>query len=328
MTANGGVNASGQDIAQLVRCFAVELGADGAVFHRPDPLGQAMAAWSAGSTPAEDVVRELAPYGSSALEQAGAFIGRPPAGANGGWLTLAVGAPVRSPSGVEGALLAGFSKPPEQAEDVLQWTASAYAGAAALALRDSEFLRALVRASRYDELTGLLNYAALRRTLEDEVERAERHARPLSCCFVDLDNFKEINDGFGHEFGNRALAASGLALRRVLRVSDSVGRYGGDEFVALMPETGATDAAAVAARIRDAIAARSLEDLGREVSASCGVAGWAPGRSAADLLEDADRALAEAKARGTGVVVSQESPTTSHQAEHRGRFGRAQGLVR
>jgi diguanylate cyclase (GGDEF)-like protein len=113
-----------------------------------------------------------------------------------------------------------------------------------------------------------------------------------------------VNDRFGHQMGNRALRAAGVALTANLRRSDAVGRYGGDEFVVVLPESDAEQAAALAKRLRAAVE-RATEGLtGRRISASVGVCQWDPAWSADELLRRADEALASAKAERAGVVVA------------------------
>jgi diguanylate cyclase (GGDEF)-like protein len=155
-----------------------------------------------------------------------------------------------------------------------------------------------------DGLTGALNYAALRHELDREVARSERHHLSLSCCFIDLDRFKRVNDHHGHLYGSRMLAEVGASLGSGLRSEDTLGRYGGDEFVAILPETNEAAATALAGRLCSAIRATTMIGSFGPIGASIGVAQWQPRSSGEQLLEAADRALRAAKAAGGGTVIS------------------------
>jgi diguanylate cyclase (GGDEF)-like protein len=208
----------------------------------------------------------------------------------------AVGAPIRASSGCRGVLSAGLSREPAVPDQLLLRTASAYAGLAAACLERSEVVSDLMGAARRDGLTGCLNYAGLQRGLEQEIDRCRRHGRSLACCFLDVDGFKLINDRFGHPHGNRVLATVASALSAGVRSSDTVGRYGGDEFVVVLPETDEAAALALVPRLRTAIDAGTRDLPGGPVRVSAGVAQWALGYSGEDLIAAADRALWTAKA--------------------------------
>lgn len=124
----------------------------------------------------------------------------------------------------------------------------------------------------------------------------------MSCGFIDLDGFKGVNDRRGHPHGSRVLARVAKALRQGVRSGDSVGRYGGDEFILLMPDTGLAAALTVAGRMREMIATATLDDHD-PLDASVGVAEWQPGWTADQLLEAANSALLEAKRAGGGLVL-------------------------
>jgi diguanylate cyclase (GGDEF)-like protein len=154
-----------------------------------------------------------------------------------------------------------------------------------------------------DSLTGLPNARAVQDTLKRLVAQASRMVWPLSAVILDLDHFKEVNDTFGHARGDEVLAAIGVALGSIVRESDFVGRYGGEEFVMLLPDTGREAAVGVCERLRTAFADIRLLEGGRNVSASFGVAVFpedAP--DAARLIRNADRALYRAKANGRDRV--------------------------
>ena len=148
-----------------------------------------------------------------------------------------------------------------------------------------------------DPLTGVLNRRAILASLEAELATHARQAQPLSIFMMDLDRFKAINDHFGHSAGDRALIWVATRIGEMLRDGDRLGRYGGDEFLAILPHTGAEQAHAIAARINQAIG----EAAAREAAypgLSIGVAS-APdqGTDAAALIEAADRSLYQGKER-------------------------------
>jgi diguanylate cyclase (GGDEF)-like protein len=154
-----------------------------------------------------------------------------------------------------------------------------------------------------DSLTGLPNARAVQDTLKRVVAQASRMVWPLSAVLLDLDHFKEVNDTFGHARGDEVLAAVGVALGSVVRESDFVGRYGGEEFIILLPDTGRDAAVGVCERLRTAFAEIRVLEGDRSVTASFGVAVFpedAP--DATRLVRNADRALYRAKANGRNRV--------------------------
>jgi diguanylate cyclase (GGDEF)-like protein len=167
-------------------------------------------------------------------------------------------------------------------------------------------LRTLAKAERRaatDELTGLPNARAVQDTLKRLVAQAARSELPLAAVMLDLDRFKALNDDFGHEAGNDVLAAVGRALDSAVRASDFVGRYGGEEFVVLLPDTDADGALALAEKIRRAVSSLQFAAVPRVVTASLGVAALAPDvLDGQTLLRNADRALYAAKEHGRDRV--------------------------
>jgi diguanylate cyclase (GGDEF)-like protein len=153
-----------------------------------------------------------------------------------------------------------------------------------------------------DQLTGLPNARAVQDTLRRLVAQAARMIMPLAAVLFDLDHFKQINDRHGHPKGDEVLASVGATLQATLRESDFVGRYGGEEFIMILPATGREAAVQVADRVREAIA--NIEVLEEEnVTASFGVAVFPDDASdAAQLVRNADRALYRAKANGRNRV--------------------------
>jgi diguanylate cyclase (GGDEF)-like protein len=191
-------------------------------------------------------------------------------------------------------------------------TAGALVGAAAivgaLRRRIDYLLAKLVETARTDELTGLPNRRAFNEELARACARAARSSDPLSLCALDLDHFKNVNDRFGHQVGDEVLAKTAEVLRATLREGDVAARFGGEEFVALLPVTDSATAHAVAERIRAAIAAAPVRPgLGVTVSIGTASATAAADHDASDLVRRADRALYAAKRAGRDQVVTDES---------------------
>jgi len=152
-----------------------------------------------------------------------------------------------------------------------------------------------------DELTGVLNRRGFAIAADPLFAQSRRHARPASVLMVDVDNLKAINDGDGHQGGDEAIKLVARCITSELRLTDVVARRGGDEFVALLPETGGEGAMEVAARIRDSIAAAGGRHVpGRAVvTVSIGIASFPQdGQTLDALIGRADRALYTAKEGG------------------------------
>jgi diguanylate cyclase (GGDEF)-like protein len=167
-----------------------------------------------------------------------------------------------------------------------------------------------------DAKTGLFNARHLREALAGEIDRATRYQRPLSLLVLDLDFLREVNNTYGHLAGDAVLAGIGDVLREQLRSTDLAARFGGEEFVVLLPETPPARAAQLAERIRAAVADRPFE-CGRGIGAvnvtvSIGVASFpSDARGGEDLLDAADAAVYEAKARGRNRVETAHRPTAA-----------------
>jgi diguanylate cyclase (GGDEF)-like protein len=168
--------------------------------------------------------------------------------------------------------------------------------------------RMLAEVSTRDSLTGLYNRWFVLEKIDSELNRALRHGSPVSLLMLDLDHFKRINDTWGHSAGDQVLQSIGKLLRDSCRVYDVPGRYGGEEFCIVLPETQTLNTTVVAERIRQRLAANELPcgDGSIAVTASIGIAGMdSPDGgvlSPAELIDRADRALYAAKNRGRNRV--------------------------
>lgn len=158
----------------------------------------------------------------------------------------------------------------------------------------------------YDPVTGLPNRKATDERLAQEFSRWQRFHQPLSLLIWDIDHFKQINDRFGHQAGDKTLRIVGQTLREGIRAVDFVGRYGGEEFVMLLPGTKLEDALKVAEKLREAVKRRGFNSRGKPVpiTISCGLSCARPGDTQMSLFERADKALYQAKQAGRDRCVS------------------------
>jgi diguanylate cyclase (GGDEF)-like protein len=170
--------------------------------------------------------------------------------------------------------------------------------------------------ARSDPLTGAANRAGIRELLRAGARAWEEDRRPLSIVAIDLDDFKLVNDSCGHEAGDAVLVALARLVRGRIRSSDTLARWGGDEFVVVCRDTALQDAAALARNLREALERNPLHESYR-VSASFGVASLGE-ESIADLFRRADEALYEAKRTGRNLVVVSPTPA---RAARPGRAG-------
>lgn len=159
----------------------------------------------------------------------------------------------------------------------------------------------LERLARTDSLTDLPNRSRLNELFRREVERAQRYRRPFSTIILDIDHFKRVNDEHGHLAGDRTLQAFARVVRDSVRAADIVGRWGGEEFLVLCPETTAEEGVQLAERLRGALRVTSFEG-GRIHTLSAGVAAFREGDSVDALLHRADTALYRAKNGGRDRV--------------------------
>ncbi|MEW5991792.1 MAG: diguanylate cyclase [Chloroflexota bacterium] len=191
------------------------------------------------------------------------------------------------------------------------------ANEAAMALENARLYEAARSLADRDPLTGFLNHRALYEILGEEFVRARRARRPLSLLMLDIDDFKLVNDTFGHQFGDRCLVHLAEIVRSTLRASDIPARYGGDEFAVIVVDADPEAADAVAARITEELAAKPLVADGRgpvPISVSIGVASVTPDvRTPTDLVAVADARmytakLGEARELGFGNLAERTQP--------------------
>jgi two-component system, cell cycle response regulator len=176
----------------------------------------------------------------------------------------------------------------------------AHLGAVAAVCIENAVNRArLLRAGITDFLTGWHNRRYLQQRLKEELARAQRHAGTMSCLMIDIDRFKSINDGYGHLAGDNALREIAQRVEAQIRSMDTAARFGGDELAILVPDATAAEAARLAERIREVVAAMPFvltPQIERSLTVSVGVASITPGRHETDLKTVADRLLADADA--------------------------------
>lgn len=166
----------------------------------------------------------------------------------------------------------------------------------------SEVLRREKAISRIDNLTGLANSRAFIDALDKEIDRFARHERIVSMIYMDLDNFKAINDNHGHTMGDKALKETAKVLNSVFRTSDTVARMGGDEFAVLLPETDNISSMTVAEKLREEYKKMSDEHKWH-ISLSIGVATFTnPPKDSDDIIKLADSLMYAAKKSGKNSI--------------------------
>jgi diguanylate cyclase (GGDEF)-like protein len=168
-----------------------------------------------------------------------------------------------------------------------------------------------------DGLTGLLNHTTTKENLARELLRARREGSPLSLAMLDLDRFKLVNDQFGHAMGDRVLKSLARLLRQRLRRTDIIGRYGGEEFAVILPNTPADAGFRLMNDLREAFAelVHHSEDIGFRTTFSCGLASAPPYAELVDLSNAADRALYTAKREGRNRVYLSTGSTANLSPE-------------
>lgn len=221
------------------------------------------------------------------------------------WVRSAATAPIFSKGQLIGLInldsaVPGFFKPEHLGR------LHTFADYAAVAIEKARLFEKTQQLAVTDELTGLYNRREVLRQAQSEFERAVRYRRPLSAIMIDIDQFKHVNDRFGHPVGDRVLRSLAACCQANLRTVDIIGRYGGEEFLVLMVETDHRRAVEAAERIRRQVEAIRLQTPRGEVSVtiSQGVSTMKPdaGMSLDQLIINADDALYAAKAAGRNRV--------------------------
>lgn len=161
--------------------------------------------------------------------------------------------------------------------------------------------RELERLTVTDSLTGISNRRLLTEQLDQEVARACRYGEPLSALLIDVDRFKQVNDSHGHQMGDLVLTGIADLFRRRVRKADCVGRWGGEEFMVICPNTPSAEAVVLAEEIRQAVAALEFPLVGR-ITCSIGVAEYCAGEAPEKMVARADQALYGAKTLGRDHV--------------------------
>jgi diguanylate cyclase (GGDEF)-like protein len=166
------------------------------------------------------------------------------------------------------------------------------------------------RLAHSDPLTGAANARCFDETAEKELARARRYGHPIALAYLDLDNFKQVNDGFGHRTGDRVLQIVAETIQGQVRPSDMLARMGGDEFAILMPQTTAEQACHAFERIRGVLESR-IAASGWPVTLSVGIAEWSEEVDSIDrLFSRADSLMYQAKRDGKNHIVREPSPTS------------------
>lgn len=180
-----------------------------------------------------------------------------------------------------------------------------FASHIASVLEKIELFRQIKTLSIKDGLTGAYNYRYMINTLENEIERSKRYGLPLSLIILDIDNFKNVNDTYGHLVGDSILKEMTQTIIGTLRTVEIVGRYGGEEFFVILPETDLKNAISAGERLRTAIALEKYvaDDIPVKITVSVGIASYHKDISAHDLIKIADDNLYKAKAGGKNRIV-------------------------
>ncbi|MDO8597500.1 MAG: GGDEF domain-containing protein [Sulfuricaulis sp.] len=160
-----------------------------------------------------------------------------------------------------------------------------------------------------DPLTSIMNRRGITVGLLDAMAQAERYRTPLTVAMVDIDHFKEINDTYGHEAGDRVLKNVAAILSDALRMPDKVGRYGGEEFLIVLPHTNLAQGSKIVERIRASVSKKIFDQGAKKarLTISIGVTQFQPGEDLEQLMSHADKALYDAKKGGRNLVVARKS---------------------
>ncbi len=217
-------------------------------------------------------------------------------------LTLPIGNPGKTYRG----LIVIFADTPAYFEQVGIESFIAFSHLASVALEQANLKLTLERMANMDHTTGLLNRRAFTEVIQREYAQSKRSGKPFSMLLMDLDRFKLINDNYGHETGDRILRGVSEISRSTLRSCDWIGRWGGEEFLAILPDTDEAAAEAIAERLRESIDQFSIDLNGQKLNAttSIGISSYPQDGETPDfLIRAADAALYEAKKAGRNRVV-------------------------
>lgn len=200
------------------------------------------------------------------------------------------------------------------------------------ALENARSYSAAVEAADIDSVTGLFNHRALHQRLDRALRQAKRLNRPLSVIMMDMDNFKLFNDTYGHPLGDQVLKRVGKVLRDTCRQQDILGRYGGDEFICVLPDTDSDKALAIAQRLRQQIDMtgfqKANEDRVVPVTLSFGIAAFpADSTNRHELLTIADSNLYSAKNSDERIMATTETQRTNRQLRGEGSFAILDALI-
>jgi diguanylate cyclase (GGDEF)-like protein len=217
--------------------------------------------------------------------------------------------------------------PPEEVE-----TMAAIARQAAVIIENARLHEQIQQQAIADPLTGLYNHRHLYERLEQEMARSKRSRRPVAVLMLDIDNLKLINDTYGHQVGDEALKLLASVLQSSCRAEDIVGRFGGDEFMIILPEADTAEAERIGERIQANLAARYLEEKGRDgyvpIRVSMGVA-CCPSDATVmhELIDLADSALYRSKQRGGARITTARGRVEELMPADSSAFSAMQGLV-
>lgn len=224
-------------------------------------------------------------------------------------ISCGLSVPLHRHGGLDGALSVGFHTQRWIADEDVELLGG-FAELASVACRNAAHHAEARRDATVDSLTGCLNHAAMQSRVREEISRAERSDAPLSIAMLDLNDFGRVNDEHGHLVGDTVLRAVADALRSAMRLHDQVARYGGDEFIAILPDADSIQASALAARIEAALE-QVHAPAGWTASAAIGLASWQPGESATSLLSRADANARAAKGNRTRAAAAGEAEIRS-----------------
>lgn len=229
----------------------------------------------------------------------------PAAGGNGFVVRSAIGLPIRGRKGTHGVLEI-FNPHLDENSDYLIAFLHILVDYAAIAIENAQDVSRVQQLTITDDVTGLYNARHLYDLLSRELDIAQRQSGALSLVFLDLDRFKEVNDGYGHLIGTELLARVGACLRELSRETDWCFRYGGDEFVILMPATTREQALQLARAIHAKLSQHVFhfgKELQLRIGASAGIAAYpGDGRTVHEILGAADQRMYRVKGTGRGRV--------------------------